>query len=157
VVRVHPKFLDNQRLPPGKRDQSFWEERYRSINDLERHLTLNGTVIIKLFLNVSREEQRKRLLERIATPEKVWKFNPNDVKERELWDDFIRAYRDMLQATSNKWAPWYVLPADQKWLTRVLAANIIGSEIRRLGLEYPKLPEEYVEAVELAKAHLLKE
>jgi PPK2 family polyphosphate:nucleotide phosphotransferase len=156
VVRVHPDYLVNQRLPYKDYGQSFWNDRYHSINELEKHLVRNGTVIIKIFLNVSMEEQRTRLLERIETPEKRWKFNPNDVKERELWLRYRDAYREMLQNTSTEHAPWFVLPADQKWLTRVLAAQIIISETKRLGLQYPELPKEYLIAVDEAKAKLQK-
>lgn len=156
VVRVHPDYLVNQRLPYKDYGQSFWNDRYHSINELEKHLVRNGTVIIKIFLNVSMEEQRTRLLERIETPEKRWKFNPNDVKERELWLRYRDAYREMLQNTSTEHAPWFVLPADQKWLTRVLAAQIIISETKRLGLQYPELPKEYLTAVDEAKAKLQK-
>ena len=156
VVRVHPDFLVGQRLPYKDFGQEFWNERYHSINELEKHLSRNGTVIIKFFLNVSQEEQRARLLERIETPEKRWKFNPNDVKERELWLRYMGAYQEMLEKTSTESAPWFVLPADQKWLTRVLAAQVIMSEIKRLGLEYPELPKEYLKSVEEAKVKLLK-
>jgi len=156
VVRVHPDFLVGQRLPYKDFGQEFWNERYHSINELEKHLSRNGTVIIKFFLNVSQEEQRARLLERIETPEKRWKFNPNDVKERELWLRYMGAYQEMLEKTSTESAPWFVLPADQKWLTRVLAAQVIMSEIKRLGLEYPEQPKEYLKSVEEAKAKLLK-
>ena len=156
VVRVHPDYLVNQRLPYKDYGQAFWNDRYHSINELEKHLVRNGTVIIKIFLNVSMEEQRTRLLERIETPEKRWKFNPNDVKERELWLRYRDAYREVLQNTSTEHAPWFVLPADQKWLTRVLAAQIIISETKRLGLEYPELPKEYLMAVDEAKAKLQK-
>jgi PPK2 family polyphosphate:nucleotide phosphotransferase len=156
VVRVHPDYLVNQRLPYKDYGQSFWNDRYHSINELEKHLVRNGTVIIKIFLNVSMEEQRTRLLERIETPEKRWKFNPNDVKERELWLRYRDAYREVLQNTSTEHAPWFVLPADQKWLTRLLAAQIIISETKRLGLQYPELPKEYLMAVDEAKAKLQK-
>ena len=156
VVRVHPDFLVGQRLPYKDFGQEFWNERYHSINELEKHLSRNGTVIIKFFLNVSQEEQRVRLLERIETPEKRWKFNPNDVKERDLWLRYMGAYQEMLEKTSTESAPWFVLPADQKWLTRVLAAQVIISEIKRLGLEYPEQPKEYLKSVEEAKAKLLK-
>jgi PPK2 family polyphosphate:nucleotide phosphotransferase len=156
VVRVHPDYLVNQRLPYKDYGQSFWNDRYYSINELEKHLVRNGTVIIKIFLNVSMEEQRTRLLERIETPEKRWKFNPNDVKERELWLRYRDAYREVLQNTSTEHAPWFVLPADQKWLTRLLAAQIIISETKRLGLQYPELPKEYLMAVDEAKAKLQK-
>jgi polyphosphate kinase 2 (PPK2 family) len=156
VVRVHPDFLVGQRLPYKDFGQDFWNERYHSINELEKHLFRNGTVIIKFFLNVSQEEQRTRLLERIETPEKRWKFNPSDVKERDLWLRYMGAYQEMLEKTSTESAPWFVLPADQKWLSRVLAAQVIMSEIKRLGLGYPELPKEYMKSVEDAKAKLLK-
>jgi PPK2 family polyphosphate:nucleotide phosphotransferase len=156
VVRVHPDFLVGQRLPYKDFGQDFWNERYHSINELEKHLSRNGTVIIKFFLNVSQEEQRARLLERIETPEKRWKFNPNDVKERDLWLRYMGAYQEVLERTSTESAPWFVLPSDQKWLSRVLAARVIMSEIKRLGLEYPELPKEYLRSVEDAKAKLLK-
>ena len=156
VVRVHPDFLVGQRLPYKDYGQDFWNERYHSINELEKHLSRNGTVIIKFFLHVSQEEQRTRLLERIETPEKRWKFNPNDVKERDLWLRYMGAYQEMLERTSTESAPWFVLPADQKWLSRVLAAQVIMSEIKRLGLQYPELPKEYLKSVEEAKVKLLK-
>jgi PPK2 family polyphosphate:nucleotide phosphotransferase len=156
VVKVHPDFLANQRLPYKDYGQTFWNERYQGINEMEKHLVRNGTVVIKFFLNVSLEEQRGRLLERIETPEKRWKFNPNDVKERDLWLRYMDAYREMLENTSTQNAPWFVLPADQKWLSRVLAAQIIMSEIKRLGLDYPELPKEYLKAVDEAKSRLQK-
>jgi PPK2 family polyphosphate:nucleotide phosphotransferase len=156
VVKVHPDFLANQRLPYKDHGQSFWNERYHSINELEKHLVRNGTVIIKIFLNVSLEEQRLRLLERIQTPEKRWKFNPNDIMERDLWLRYLDAYRELLQSTSTEHAPWFVLPADQKWLSRVLAAQIIISEIKKICLDYPELPKEYLKAVEEAKTKLQK-
>jgi PPK2 family polyphosphate:nucleotide phosphotransferase len=156
VVKVHPNFLANQRLPYKEYGQSFWKERYQGINEMERHLVRNGTIVIKFFLNVSQEEQRTRLLERIETPEKRWKFNPNDVKERDLWPAYMDAYREVLESTSTEDAPWFVLPADQKWLSRVLAAQIIISEIKRLGLAYPELPKEYLKAVDEAKSRLQK-
>jgi PPK2 family polyphosphate:nucleotide phosphotransferase len=156
VVKVHPDFLANQRLPYKDYGQTFWNERYQGINEMEKHLVRNGTVVIKFFLNVSLEEQRGRLLERIETPEKRWKFNPNDVKERDLWLRYMDAYREMLENTSTPNAPWFVLPADQKWLSRVLAAQIIMSEIKRLGLDYPELPKEYLKAVDEAKSRLQK-
>ncbi len=156
VVKVHQDFLVNQRLPYKDFNQSFWNERYQSINGFEKHLVRNGTVLIKLFLNVSMEEQRTRLVERIQMPEKRWKFNPNDVKERDLWLRYMDAYREMIQSTSTEQAPWFILPADQKWLTRLLAAQIIISETKKLGLEYPELPKEYLKAVEEAKVKLQK-
>jgi len=156
VVRVHQEFLRSQRLPTDDFGPSFWKERYHSINEMEKHLARNGMVIIKLFLNVSKEEQRTRLMERIETPEKVWKFNPNDVKERDLWPEYMGSYQEMLEATSTDDAPWYVLPADQKWLARALASLILTSQIRSLGLTYPELPPEYIKDVQDAKSRLEK-
>ncbi|MEM0448557.1 MAG: polyphosphate kinase 2 family protein [Methanomassiliicoccales archaeon] len=157
IVKVNPSYLVPQRLPYEKFDRTFWEERYQSINDMERHLVRNGTLIIKFFLNISKKEQRIRLLERMGTPEKRWKFNPNDILEREKWNEYMEAYRQMLEATSTKYAPWYVLPADQKWLTRVLGALIITTQIASLDLKYPELPKEQLLAMEEMKRLLQKE
>jgi PPK2 family polyphosphate:nucleotide phosphotransferase len=157
VVRVHPEYLDGQKLPVNERDHSFWNSRFRSINELEAHLERSGTMVIKLFLNVSKKEQRDRLLDRIKEPEKHWKFNPNDIKERDLWPEYMEAYRQMLEATSTKQAPWYVLPADQKWLSRVLAALIVTLEIRKLDLKYPELSGDARSALEEARGKLLND
>ncbi len=156
VVRVHPQFLENQRLPQKRIDDMFWEDRFRSINDLERHLERSGTIIVKLFLNVSKEEQRNRLLDRIKEPEKRWKFNPNDVWERDQWAVYMEAYRQVLEHTSTEQAPWYVLPADQKWLSRILASLIVTSEIRKLGLRYPEMSEEQMRHLEEARSKLMR-
>ncbi len=156
VVRVHPQFLENQKLPQKKIDDKFWEERFRSINDLERHLEKSGTMVIKLFLNISKEEQRNRLLDRIKEPEKRWKFNPNDVEERDRWAQYMDAYRQVLESTSTENVPWYVLPADQKWLSRVLASLIVTTEIKKLGLRYPVMPEESMKQLEEARSKLMK-
>ena len=157
VTKVHTEYLENQRLPAREFDERFWAARYESINDLERHLERSGTRIIKFFLNVSKEEQRDRLLARMDQPEKRWKSNPSDVAERDLWPKYMDAYRSMLEATSTKSAPWYMLPADQKWLSRVLAALIITSEIEQLGLRYPELSEANEKAMTEARAKLVKE
>lgn len=155
VVRVHPQFLENQRLPHKKVDEKFWEERFRSINDLERHLERSGTMIIKLFLNISKEEQRDRLLDRIKEPQKRWKFNPNDVQERDQWTQYMEAYRQVLERTSTEHVPWYVLPADQKWLSRVLASLIVTSEIKKLGLKYPEMSDAQMKDLEEARFKLM--
>jgi PPK2 family polyphosphate:nucleotide phosphotransferase len=155
VVRVHPQFLENQRLPQKKVDEKFWEERFRSINDLERHLERSGTMIIKLFLNISKEEQRDRLLDRIKEPQKRWKFNPNDVQERDQWTQYMEAYRQVLERTSTEHVPWYVLPADQKWLSRVLASLIVTSEIKKLGLKYPEMSDAQMKDLEEARFKLM--
>ncbi|MBI0581993.1 MAG: polyphosphate kinase 2 family protein [Methanomassiliicoccales archaeon] len=156
VVRVHPNFLGNQMLPVKEFDYKFWDTRYESINALESHLERSGTRVIKFFLYVSKEEQRNRLLARMDEAEKRWKFNPGDVQERDLWPKYMDAYRRALEATSTDRSPWYVLPADQKWLSRVLAALIITSEIEKLGLRYPELSEEDQKAMAEARAKLTK-
>ena len=157
VVRVHPEFLVPQRLPDLKSTkpkalEKLWVSRYKEINGMERSLTNNGTQVIKFFLHVSQDEQKRRLLERITQPEKNWKFNANDLKERELWPEYKRAYEEMLSETSTKLAPWYVIPADNKWYARAAVADIICSRVESLGLEYPTLSDaQKAEFAELAK------
>lgn len=153
VVRVHPKILAGQSLPPTLVGKDVWKERYESINDFERHLARNGTRILKFFLNVSKEEQRKRFLERLDVPEKNWKFAMADIQERGFWKDYMRAYEEAIAATSTEWAPWYVVPADRKWFTRLVVSQVIVSALEGLGLEYPKLDaERKKELVEARKA-----
>ena len=137
VVRVHPEFLAAQRLPPSLAGKNLWRQRYESINDFERYLSRNGTRIVKFYLNVSKEEQRKRFLERLDKPEKNWKFSLRDVIERERWDDYMRAYENAISATSTEWAPWYVVPADHKWFTRLVVSDVIGKTLEGLGVDYP--------------------
>jgi len=141
VVKVHPELLEGQRLPPGKRGKGFWRSRYEDINAFEQHLVRNGTVILKFFLNVSKDEQKRRFMERLQDPEKHWKFSPADLTERGFWDDYQDAYQDALTATSTDHAPWYVIPADHKWVTRSVVADIVTNSIRRLDLSYPELTE----------------
>ncbi len=143
VVRVHPEILAGQKLPPGKRGGRFWEERFDDINRFERHLVRNGTLILKFFLHLSREEQRKRLLDRLKNPDKHWKFELADLKERGLWGEYTEAYEEAIRATSTRWAPWYVVPADHKWPARALVAAVLTSIIARLKLPPPGVaPEE---------------
>jgi PPK2 family polyphosphate:nucleotide phosphotransferase len=139
VVRVHRGILESQKLPRELVTRKIWEERYDDINTFERHLARNGTVILKFFLNVSREEQKKRLLARLDDPDKNWKFATADARERGLWKDYARAYEEMIAATSTKWAPWYAVPADHKWFTRVVVASVIIQTLEDLDLAYPKL------------------
>jgi len=139
VVRVHPEILERQRLPPGPRGRRFWETRFDSINRFERHLVDTGTVVVKIMLHISREEQRKRFLSRLDDPEKRWKFNLGDVRDRQHWDEYVKVYQDMLAATSTDNAPWYVVPADHKWVARVVVADILVKTLRDLHLEYPKI------------------
>ncbi len=142
IVRVHPGILEGQRFPEKeKRDVKLWKYRYEDINNIERYLTRNGIVILKFFLNVSKEEQKKRFLERIDQPEKNFKFSFGDIQEREYWDDYMQAYEDMLNATSTQWAPWYVIPADKKWFTRVAVADIISCKLKSLNLRYPEVSD----------------
>lgn len=161
VVKVHPEFLMAQNLPGIKNvdavDKSFWENRYRQINDLEKYLTENGTVILKFFLNVSKKEQKERFLERIEDPSKNWKFSSNDVKERAHWDDYMDAYSDMLTATSTEYAPWFVIPADRKWFMRYAVSNIIINRLKELKVDYPVLPEAEKAKLKDARKMLLDE
>ncbi len=138
IVRVHPEILDGQKLPADVDRDSIWEDRFESIRNFERHLALNGTVILKFWLNVSRDEQRKRFLSRLDEPDKHWKFNPADIDEREHWDDYMHAYEDSLNATSRSWAPWYAIPADNKPYMRATIAEIIVKALEGLELEYPE-------------------
>jgi len=157
VVRVHPELLEKQKLPPGKRGQGFWKDRYEDINAFERHLVRNGTLVLKFFLNVSKKEQKRRFLERLENEEKNWKFSTADLAERGHWDEYTGAFEDMLGATSTDWAPWYVVPADNKWITRAVVADILTSSIRDLGLEAPKVSKEKKRELAAARKQLLSE
>jgi PPK2 family polyphosphate:nucleotide phosphotransferase len=137
VVRVHPEILEGQRLPRELVTKDIWEQRYESINSLETHLARNGTVIRKFFLHVSKQEQKRRFLSRLDEPEKNWKFALGDVKERGHWDDYMRAYEEMLEATSTKHAPWFVIPADHKWFMRMAVADVIVDTLQGMKLAYP--------------------
>ena len=139
VVRVHPELLQAQRLPPPRVTSRIWNQRYEDIRDIERYLCRNGTVIRKLFLHVSRAEQRRRFLARLDDPAKNWKFSISDVNERLHWDDYMRAYEQALEATSTRSAPWYVIPADNKWFTRLAVAKVIIEALESLDLHFPPL------------------
>jgi PPK2 family polyphosphate:nucleotide phosphotransferase len=156
VVRVHPKFLDAQRLPDAKA-ATLWADRLRAIADHERYLAEQGIVILKFWLNVSKDEQRKRLIERIDEPDKNWKFNLGDVDERERWDDYLNAYEEALRATSRPWAPWYAVPADDKHYMRWQVAKLINDALGSLDLEFPRPGKEARAALEKAKKRLLAE
>ncbi len=143
VVRVHPDILAKQQLPPEvKANNSIWKERYEQINSFEKYLTQNGVVVIKFFLYVSKKEQRQRFLQRIALPDKNWKFSATDAQERRYWKSYMKAYEDLFNHTSSKWAPWYIIPADHKWFTRVAIADIIISRLKALKLSYPTVTKE---------------
>ena len=139
IVRVHPEILKSQRLPTESLEGDIWSGRYRSIVDMEEHLHRNGTRIVKFFLHISKDEQRKRFLERINQPEKNWKFSEADMKERELWDDYMQAYEDCMRATSSRTSPWYVVPADDKRNARLIISQIVVDTLQSLRLTYPKI------------------
>jgi len=157
VVRVHPELLERQKLPPGKRGQGFWRDRFEDINSFERHLVRNGTIVLKFFLNVSKGEQKKRFLERLENPEKNWKFSSADLAERAHWNDYNEAFEDAIGATSTEWAPWYVVPADSKWITRAVVADILTSTIQELGLKPPSVSKEKKRELAAARTQLLEE
>jgi PPK2 family polyphosphate:nucleotide phosphotransferase len=148
VVRVHPEFLEHQKLPKAAKGREIWKRRYRQINDWERHVAENGFKIVKLFLNVSQEEQRRRLLRRIDLPDHNWKFDPRDLVERARWKDFQKAYSEALSATSTEWAPWYVIPADHKWFLRMSAAAVIVHTLMEIDPQYPTVSPEDVAALQ---------
>jgi PPK2 family polyphosphate:nucleotide phosphotransferase len=147
VVRVHPELLERQKLPSEARSNGVWKRRYRQINDWERSLVENGFPIVKVFLNLSKEEQRRRFLRRIDYPEKNWKFNPHDVEERGNWDAYQRVFSQMLTATSTDHAPWYVVPADHKWFLRVAVAAVLVNALADIDPQYPTVTEEAREAL----------
>ena len=161
VTRVHPEYILNENLPDIDTlkdiDKDFWHSRYKQINRFEKNLAENGTIILKIFLHVSKDEQKKRFLERIDNTDKNWKFSIADAQERKHWDAYMKAYEEMLSATSTDYAPWYVLPADDKWFTRLCLGAIIYFEFEKLGLEYPTVSAEQKEKLQLVKKELLGE
>jgi PPK2 family polyphosphate:nucleotide phosphotransferase len=157
VVRVHPELLGKQNLPHKLVTGDIWKERYEDINNFELHLARSGTVPVKFFLHISKEEQLQRLLARIADPDKRWKFALHDVDERKLWDKFIAAYEDTIRHTATKHAPWYVIPADRKWFARLVAATVLVERMEALDLQYPKLDEAQLIELKQAEATLLAE
>jgi PPK2 family polyphosphate:nucleotide phosphotransferase len=154
VVRVHPEILERQKLPPAARADGVWQRRYREINDWERFLVENGFPVVKLFLNLSKEEQRRRFLKRIDQPDKNWKFNANDVKERAHWDEYQTAFSQMLSATSTEHAPWYVIPADHKWFMRVAVAAVLVNTLAEIDPQYPTVSERAHSALLESRAEL---
>ena len=138
-MRVHPEVLDRERLPPGTKRGKLWERRYREINDWERYLVDNGIRIVKLFLNLSKEEQRCRFLRRLDLPDHNWKFSEADVRERKRWDDYQQAFSEMLSHTSTEWAPWHVIPADRKWFLRTGAAAVLVQALIDLDPRFPRV------------------
>ena len=154
ITRVHPEIIEQRQLPPRLIDEQIWERRFEEINNFEKYLVDNGTIILKFFLNVSKEEQKERFLERIDRPEKNWKFSVDDAKERARWDDYMAVYEDMFNHTSTAWAPWYIIPADRKWFTRLVVAGIIYTKLAELNLKYPKISKEKHQELLEAKAML---
>lgn len=157
VVRVHPDLLRNERLPETLIGKEIWQDRFQDICDFERYLSRNGVVIRKFFLNLSKKEQKRRFLKRLETPEKNWKFSVADIREREYWDDYMSAYEDAIANTSTKHSPWYVVPADNKWYTRLVVAAAIVDALDDLELEYPKIDKEKRQELEAAKRELEQE
>lgn len=157
VVKVHPELLKYQNLREKDFNDAFWNKRYEDINNIEKYLVNNGIVILKFFLNVSKNEQKKRFLERINKEDKNWKFSASDVKEREHWDDYRIAYEKMFSKTSTEYAPWYIIPADKKWFTRAAVADIIVNTLKDLKLEYPRVSDEHKAELQNIKIELEKE
>ena len=156
VVRVHPEFLAKQKLPPKLVSKEIWSERFEDIRNFEQYLGRNGVVVRKFFLHVSKKEQKRRFLERIEDTQKNWKFSSNDAAERDFWDDYMQAYEEMIQETATKDAPWYVVPADNKWFTRVIVASAVIETLADLDLAYPKVDERQLKELARAKDKLLK-
>jgi len=157
VVRVHPKILEGQKLAPKLRTVRIWQDRFDSIRDFERHLARNGTIVLKFFLHVSKDEQRKRFLDRIEDPAKHWKFAVGDVSERALWDRYMESYDDMIRNTSTVDAPWHVVPADRKWFTRLVVARTVVDRLEKLDPQFPKVEGAALEGLKKAREMLLSE
>jgi len=158
VVRVHPGILQSSKLPNNiKNDRNIWRKRFKQIGNFEKHLNQNGTHILKFFLNVSKEEQKKRFLARINTPEKNWKFSSGDVKERGFWDGYQKAYTEAIRETSTEDSPWFIIPADNKWFMRLAVSEIIVKKLKSLNLEYPKVSEDHMKHLLEAKTMLENE
>ena len=154
IVRVHQNFLEGQKLPSDVNTKDLWKRRYQDITSFERYLSHNGVMVLKFFLHISKEEQKQRFLARIDDPGKNWKFSLNDVREREHWDEYMDAYEDTIRHTASKHAPWYVVPADHKWFTRLIVASAIVTNLNALNLDYPKLDQEGLKALEEARKSL---
>ena len=157
VVRVHPEILSREHLPAELVSGKIWQERYEDINAFERYLSRNGIVLLKFFLNISKKEQKRRFLERLDEPEKNWKFSASDVLEREHWDEYLRAYEEMIRNTSTKRAPWYVVPADHKWFTRVVVSEALVHALDKLDLSFPQVDAEKRKDLKKARAILKHE
>ncbi len=157
VVRVHPEYLERQQLPPSLKDRNIWNRRFREINNFEQYLTDNGIIVLKFFLNVSKEEQKRRFLRRVEEPDKNWKFSAADIYERSCWNDYLNAYEEMFNNTSTPHAPWYIIPADHKWFTRLAVVSAIWETLDGLNLRYPEASQQEKEALLAAKAEMEQE
>lgn len=157
VVRVHPEYLKGQKLPPLLADKNIWKRRFEEINNFEKYLVNNGFPVLKFYLNVSKAEQKKRFLDRANLEEKNWKFSAADIKERQYWDAYMAAYEDLFNHTSTRWAPWYIIPADHKWFTRLAVAAVIYHTLDKMNLAYPVVSEAQKQALEAARAELERE
>lgn len=157
VVRVHEEILKSQKIPKKFITNDIWKQRFEDIRNFEQYLHNNGTVIIKFFLNVSKKEQKKRFIERIENPDKNWKFSPSDANEREYWDDYMKAYQELIRHTSSEKAPWYVVPADDKSYARIVIASAIINALDKMDLEYPKVSKEKIAELEAIREKLLSE
>jgi PPK2 family polyphosphate:nucleotide phosphotransferase len=154
VTRVHPELLEKQNLPPHPDNEGLWEQRFEEINNFEKYLVNNGIIVLKFFLNVSKEEQKRRFMERLTLAEKNWKFSAADIREREYWDAYLDAYEDLFNHTSTPWAPWYIIPADRKWGTHLAVAAIIYNTLADLKVDYPTVTEEARQELRLARMML---
>jgi len=157
VVRVHPELLEHQKIPPDLVGKDIWKERFKDIRHFESYLAGNGIVVRKFFLHVSKKEQKRRFLERLNNPEKNWKFSANDIRERAYWDDYMEANEEMIRNTASRSSPWYVVPADNKWFTRLVVAAAVIDTLDSLDLKYPKLSEEALRDLEEARQQLAAE
>jgi len=154
ALKVHPDWLDHQRLPSGDRGEAFWHDRYDDLNAFEHHLERNGTKVVKFFLHVSKAEQKRRFMARLDNPDKNWKFSAGDVAERARWDDYMQAYEEAISATSTEWAPWYVIPADHKHVMQAMTAAILVDTIKSLDLDWPTVSAKDRERNAAARAQL---
>jgi PPK2 family polyphosphate:nucleotide phosphotransferase len=154
AVRVHAELLDKEKLPPDLMGKSIWEHRFQDINGFERYLVRNGIVVLKFFLHLSKKEQKRRLLERVNKHEKNWKLSPSDIAEREFWDDYMKTWEETINQTSSEWAPWYIVPADHKWHSRIAVADLIVSKMESLKLSYPATTKEQEVLIEKARTIL---
>jgi polyphosphate kinase 2 (PPK2 family) len=154
---VHPELLANEKIPKKMVTKKIWEERYEDISNFERYATRNGFAVVKIFLNLSKKEQRRRFLERLDTPDKNWKFSASDVRERGYWDAYQEAYEEAIRATATKFAPWYVVPADHKWFSRLVVAQILVDELKAMDLKYPQVSGEQKKELAAARKELERE